>query len=106
MKRAHKTGMAATLAMGFTLCAGNGWAQTAPTPEATPTTTDDGVEVTLRTIDGQRVYVARDPIICFGEVSRPYPFTVAGRSAHGYSAPAPRVSFVREILAVTRRGPL
>lgn len=103
MMRVRTMSLAATLVTGLVFSTASAWAQEAPTPDTAPATEP---AVVVRTHDGQRVYVVRDPVHVPGRVPRPYSFGVEGRAAPGYTYPERPVGFVREILASTRRAPL
>lgn len=74
-------------------------------PSQQPARPDAEPAYSVTTVNGHRVYVLvnNDPI--YGEIQRPYAFTVTGRSALGYTALEASRTFVPEIHAAVRRDP-
>jgi hypothetical protein len=114
MKRKNKkTAASLLLALVVALAAPSVFAQAAPTGQggqttgATGTTAEgqDGVQATMRTEGGRRVYVASATIEVRGEIQRPYAFSLSGRSSLGYSYLELPVHFLQEIINAVRRAP-
>ncbi len=74
-------------------------------PAQQPAHPDAEPAYSVTTVNGHRVYVLvnNDPI--YGEIQRPYAFTVTGRSALGYTALEATRSFVPDVNAAVRRDP-
>ena len=112
MKRGRQ-GIAAVLGAVAFLGTSAAFAQAAPTPgegQAQPATGEgqpaqEGMQATLRTEGGRRVYVATGTIEVRGEIQRPYAFSLSGRSSLGYSYLEVPVRFLQEIINAVRRAP-
>lgn len=104
--------LALASALAVAVAAPSAFAQAAPTGEnggqpAGGQTAEgqDGVQATMRTEGGRRVYVASATIEVRGEIQRPYAFSLSGRSSLGYSYLELPVRFLQEIINAVRRAP-
>lgn len=109
---AAKTASAMAFALALALVAPSAFAQAAPGGETggqpaggQAAEGQEGVQATMRTEGGRRVYVASATIEVRGEIQRPYAFSLSGRSSLGYSYLELPVRFLQEIINAVRRAP-